>query len=311
MKRVFKTAAVLLIASCTMALAAAAPTPPPPPDFTKINVKTTDLGHGVYVLVGAGGNLTVAVAKDGVIVIDAQFAPMHDKLLAAIRNITPLPIRYLINTHFHGDHTQGNAGFAKDGAVIVGPTNLRKRLLQPQPAPGGGMAAPFPEEALPKIEFPDPEKGRVVTLNVHLDGQTAEITHVPPAHTDTDSYIYFPEANVLAAGDVFQEHYPFLNAGHGSDIDGIISADDMLLKLVNDQTKIVPGHGDVSTRADLVAFRAAMATIRANVAALIAQGESEDNVVAAHPTAAFDTKFKSDAANAERFIRPMYEMLKK
>lgn len=303
-------AALLLLGSCVAAWAAPAPTPPPPPDFTKITVKTTDLGHGVYMLAGAGGNVTIAVAKDGVIMIDSQFGPMHDKLMSAIRSLTPLPIRYLINTHFHGDHTQGNEAFGKEGAVIVGAENLRKRLTQPQPAPGGGMAPPFPDAALPKITLADPVKGQVTSMTLYLDGETAQITHIPPAHTDTDSYIYFPEANVLASGDVFQEHYPFLNGPHGSDIDGIIAADDMLLKLVNDQTKIVPGHGVVSSKADLVAFRTAMATIRANVAALVAQGKSEDEVVAARPTAAFDAKFQADEAYAARFIRPLYQELK-
>src|SRR5262247_1655574 len=162
-------------------------------DFSKIEVKTTNLGNNTYLLEGAGGNVTIAVGTDGVIMVDAQFAPMHDKLKAALAKITDKPVKYLINTHYHGDHTGGNEAFGKEGVTIVAHQNLKDRLANPPPGNNGQRPAASPADALPKQVYTD-------KTTVSVGGRTAQVVHIA-AHTDTDSVVYFPDANVLAVGD--------------------------------------------------------------------------------------------------------------
>ena len=177
-------------AAATIALFAVSADAAQQQDFSKVEVKTTDLGHNTYMLEGAGGNVTIAVGTNGVIMVDAQFAPMHDKLKAAIAKLTNQPVKYLINTHYHGDHTGGNAAF---GAIIVAHEKLKDRLANP-PAGANGQTPPAsPAEALPKTTFAD-------KTTVSVGGRTAQVTHIA-AHTDTDAVVYFPDANVLAIGD--------------------------------------------------------------------------------------------------------------
>src|ERR1700733_7110528 len=167
------------------------------PDFSKVEVKTTDLGNKTYLLEGAGGNVTVAVGTDGIIMVDSQFAPMHDKLKAAIEKISPLPIKYLINTHYHGDHTGGNAAFHKDGATIVAQDNIRVRLVAGSTnGLTGQRTPPQPADAIPTDTYLSGTK------KVEVGGRVAEVSHITNAHTDGDSWVYFRDANVLATGDV-------------------------------------------------------------------------------------------------------------
>ena len=191
--------AACLIAGVANAQTPAPPAPPPPMiDWAKIEIKATDLGNNTYMLTGQGGNITVAVGADGIIMVDGQFAPLSDKIKAAINAISPLPVKYLINTHYHGDHTGGNENFAKDGVTIVAHDNIRVRL-----AAGtiqgltGNKVAPRPAEALPKQTY---FGGSMV---VETGGRKAQLTHISNAHTDGDSWIYFADANVLATGDTF------------------------------------------------------------------------------------------------------------
>ncbi len=168
-------------------------------DFSKVEVKTTDLGNKTYLLEGAGGNVTVAVGTDGIIMVDSQFAPMHDKLKAAIEKISPLPVKYLINTHYHGDHTGGNAAFHKDGATVVAQDNIRVRLAAGN-APNGltGAKQPAqPADALPTDTYSGGSK------TVQVGGRKAQLTHVYNAHTDGDTWVFFDDANVLDTGDTF------------------------------------------------------------------------------------------------------------
>src|SRR5579864_19066 len=225
-------------------------------DFSKIQVKTTDLGHNTYMLEGAGGNVTLAVGTNGVIMVDAQFAPMHDKLKAAIAAITNQPVKYLIDTHYHGDHTGGNAAFGKEGATIVAQENVKERLLHPQPGANGQTPPVAPAEALPVQLYKD-------KTTVSVGGRTAQIGYLPNAHTDGDSYVYFADANVLATGDLngAQRNYTNPDIRGGGGINGIVAGFDTLLKVANNQTKVVPGHGPLATRADLVATRAVLVTI--------------------------------------------------
>jgi glyoxylase-like metal-dependent hydrolase (beta-lactamase superfamily II) len=263
-------------AAATIALFAVGADAAQQQDFSKVEVKTTDLGHNTYMLEGAGGNVTIAVGTNGVIMVDSQFAPMHDKLKAAIAKVTNLPVKYLINTHYHGDHTGGDAAFAKEGATIVANEKLKDRLANPPPGANGQTPAPAPAEALPKQTFAD-------KTTVSVGGRTAQVTHIS-AHTDTDAVVYFPDANVLAVGDTGGPHrYP--NIALGGSIGGMISGVETYLKIANPQTKIVPGHGPLSTKADFEDYHDRLVQIRDRVEKLKAGGKSEDQAVAAKPLA--------------------------
>jgi len=296
MKRIAWTAAAATIALFAMGADAAQQQ-----DFSKVEVKTTDLGHNTYMLEGAGGNVTIAVGANGVIMVDAQFAPMHDKLKAAIAKVTNLPVKYLINTHYHGDHTGGNAAFAKEGATIVANEKLKDRLANPPPGANGQTPAPAPAEALPKQTFAD-------KTTVSVGGRTAQVTHIS-AHTDTDAVVYFPDANVLAVGDTGGPHrYP--NIALGGSIGGMISGVETYLKIANAQTKIVPGHGPLSTKADFQDYHDRLVQIRDRVAKLKAEGKSEDQAVAAKPLAPdIQAWAKQDDMASERVVRQVYRTL--
>jgi cyclase len=271
-------------------------------DFSKIEVKTTDLGHNTYMLEGAGGNVTVAVGTDGVIMVDAQFAPMHDKLKAAVAKITNQPVKYLINTHYHGDHTGGNAAFGKEGVTIVAHENLRNRLANPPAGANGQTPAAAPAEALPKQVYTD-------KTTVSVGGRTAQVVHIA-SHTDTDSVVYFPDANVLAVGDTGgPNRYP--NIALGGSIDGMIAGTQTYINMANDQTKIVPGHGPLSTKADFQAYHDRLVQIRDRVAKLKAEGKTVDQAVAAKPLAAdIQGWANQDDMASERVVRQVYASLK-
>ena len=277
---------------------------PPQPDFSKVEIKTTDLGHGTYMLEGQGGNITVAVGDDGLIMVDGEFAPLHDKIKAAIEKVTKEPIKYLVNTHFHGDHTGGNAPFHKDGATIVANINVRNRL-----AAGttngltGAKTPPAEPDALPTVTYSD-------RTTVKVKGRTASLGHPKNAHTDGDTYVFFRDADVLATGDVFTNgRYPNIDFANGGNIKGMIAGAEFYLKLVDDKTKIVPGHGPLASKADLVAYLAMLTTARDRMAKLVAQGKSEADVVAAKPFADLDAKWALSDQASTNFIRVVYHSL--
>ena len=276
-----------------------------PPDFSKIEVKTTNLGNNTYELEGAGGNVTVAVTKDGVIMVDGQFAPMHDKLKAAIAAITPLPVKYLINTHFHGDHTGGNAAFARDGAVVVAEINVKKRLAEGTTnGLTGAKTPPVDAAALPAKTYES-------STTVKLDGRTAKLGHPTHAHTDGDTYVYFADANVLSTGDIFTNgRYPNIDFANGGNIKGMIAGVDTYLKIANDKTKIVPGHGPVAGKAELQAYRVMLVAARDRVAKLIKAGKSEQETVAANPMADYSQKLGMNEQQTTNFTRVVYNSLK-
>src|SRR5712691_11403287 len=241
------------------------------PDFSKVEVKTTDLGNKTYLLEGAGGNVTNAVGTDGIIMVDGQYAPMHDKLKAAIEKISPLPVKYVINTHYHGDHVGGNGPFHKDGAIIVGQDNIRLRL-----AGGttngitGNKTQPVAPEALPTDTYYGGTKV------IEVGGRKAVLTHVYNAHTDGDTYVYFADANVLCTGDTFnnRKRYQTIDFNNGGDIRGMISANNAYMKLANDTTKIVPGHGGLAKKSDVANFLAMVTTARERIEKMFEAGKS-------------------------------------
>jgi cyclase len=281
-----------------------APASPAPTDFSKVEIKTTDLGDGVYMLEGQGGNITVATARDGIIMVDGEFAALHDKIKAAISTLSNQPIKYLINTHFHGDHTGGNEPFAKDGATVIAEVHVKTRL-----AAGttngltGDKTPPAPEAALP-------EKTYTGQFKIRMLGRVADLKHIANAHTDGDTYVWFKTANVLATGDTFTNgRYPNIDFANGGNIKGMIAATDVYLKLVNDKTRIVPGHGPVADKTALVAYRTMLVTARDRMAKLVKDGKSEDDVVVAKPFADLDAKWAPTELASKNFVRVVYHSL--
>jgi cyclase len=278
------------------------------PDWDKIQIKTTDLGNKTYMLEGQGGNITVAVGSDGIIMVDGQFAPLSEKIMAAIKAISPLPVKYMINTHFHGDHTGGNANFQKAGVTIVAHDNIRLRL-----AAGttngltGNKTAPQPADAIPKETY----FGGVKTIEV--GGRKATLTHVANAHTDGDTWVFFADANVLATGDVMNnlKRYQNIDFANGGDVRGMLRATDAWLKASNDQTKIVVGHGPLANRKDVADYREMLVISRDRVERLVREGKTEQEVVALKPLADLDAKWAANEQAATNHVRNVYNSFKR
>jgi len=230
-----------------------ATSPPVGPDFSKVEVKTFDLGNRTWMLEGVGGNVTVAIGDDGIIMVDGQFAPMHDKLKAAVAALSPQPIKFLINTHHHGDHTGGNEAFAKDGATTVSHVNVRNRLAAGTTSNiTMAKVPPVAENGLPVKTYND-----ATGPLLEVKGRSAQLKHPANAHTDGDTFVYFADANVLSTGDtVTIGRYPNIDYLNGGNIKGVIAAADNYLALANDNTKIVPGHGPLGSKAQLAEYRA-------------------------------------------------------
>jgi glyoxylase-like metal-dependent hydrolase (beta-lactamase superfamily II) len=276
-------------------------------DVSKVEIKTVDLGHRTYMLAGEGGNMTAVVGADGVILVDGEYLPLHDKIKAALAALSPQPVRYLVNTHFHGDHTGGNAGFAAEGTVVVAHVNVRNRL-----AAGttngltGARTPPAAPAALPAETYGD-------TLTLKLKDRSVRLGHIAGAHTDGDTYVYVADANVLATGDIVTlgTRYPNIDFANGGGIDGMIAAVDGYLKLVDEGTKIVPGHGPLAGKAILADYRAMLATARERIARLIADGKSESEAVAARPLADIDARIGASEQASTNFVRVIYNSLKR
>jgi glyoxylase-like metal-dependent hydrolase (beta-lactamase superfamily II) len=283
------------------------PIPPAPPQPTavweKVEIKTLDLGNRTYMLMGQGGNITVAVGDDAIIMVDGQFAPLSEKIKAAIRAVSPLPVKYLVNTHFHGDHTGGNENFAKGGATIVAHDNVRVRLAAGTTNMMTGAKAPArPPEALPtQIYYGG-------AFDLEAGGRKARLTHVSNAHTDGDTWVYFADANVLCTGDTFNnlKKYQNIDFANGGDVRGMIRAVDAFMKLADDKTKIVPGHGELATRADLATFRNMLVTSHDRVKKLYEEGKGEADVLALKPLADLDITWASSPTHAAGHLRNVY-----
>jgi glyoxylase-like metal-dependent hydrolase (beta-lactamase superfamily II) len=288
--------AVSLVATnAALAQSAAPAAAPAQPDFSKGEIKTHQVAGNFYYLEGQGGNVGVLIGDDGVLMIDDQFAPLTDKLMAAIKKLSTKEIRLLVNTHVHGDHTGGNENVGKMGIAIVAHDNVRVRLVK-----GVNGAAPAPAVALPMITYGD-------NLALHLDGEDIEIGKFPPAHTDGDTYIRLPKADVIHVGDVFRTvGYPVVDANNGGSVKGTLGALDRIISMAGPSTKILPGHGVVSGKADVAAFRDMVASLQTKIGAMIKQGMTLEQVAAAKPTADLDAKYGSP----ERMLPGFYQALK-
>ncbi|TDJ46200.1 MAG: MBL fold metallo-hydrolase [Gammaproteobacteria bacterium] len=273
-------------------------------DFSTVEIETVPVADGVYMLVGSGGNIGLSVGEDGAFVIDDQFAPLSEKIMAAIAAVTDADVKFLVNTHFHGDHVGGNEAFGAAGAVIIAHENVRARMstdqfreIFNQPIPAS------PVGALPILTFSD-------EMTFHWNGDTIRAIHVAAAHTDGDTILYFQNANVIHMGDTFfNGFYPFIDVSSDGDIDGIIAAGYRALTIANEDTAIIPGHGPLSDAAGLAAWLEMLKVTRVNMQSLIDQGLSEDEAVAARPTAASDEQYGGGFMNPENYNRLLYQSL--
>ena len=301
-----RRAALVQLTAATMLAAGAAKAQRADPALAQI--KSTDLGRKTYMLEGVGGNILVAIGEDGIIMVDAELAPLHDKIKAAITDNSRLPIKYLVDTHFHGEQTGGNASFHRDGAIIVAQDNVRVRLTAGTTnALNYNKSAPALSDAIPTETYVGGTK------MVAVRGREALLTHAVNAHTDGDSWIYLADADVIFTGDLFYNNgrYPMIDYGNGGDIRGMVRANEAFLKLATPATKIASSRGSaVAGKAEVAAFRDMLAT-RDRMAAMVDKGVTEEEAVAAKPFADLDARWAGDARDSVNFIRNAYNSFKR
>jgi len=274
-------------------------------DYSKVEIKTTKIGDNFYTLEGAGGTISALTGPDGIFLVDSQFAPLTDKLVTALKKISDKPVRYLVNTHVHGDHTGGNENFAKLGAIIFSREQLRDRLAHPNPAADGTPGKPAPEKALPIITYDN-------TVTLHINGEDVRLIPVRQAHTDGDTLVQFTEHDVLAVGDYFRTTgYPVVDLNNGGTLKGILEGLALTIGRAGPNTKIIPGHGPITDRNGLIAARDLILAVRDKISPLVKQGKTIEEVVALKPTADFDSKVEgATPQSAERFVRWLYTAIK-
>jgi len=274
-------------------------------DFSQVQIKTTKIGGNFYTLEGSGGTIGVLAGPDGVLMVDAQFAPLSDKIVAAIKQISDGRIRFLVNTHVHGDHTGGNENIGKLGATIMARENLRARLMKPAPLANGQPGVPTAAVGLPMVTYDAP-------IVFHMNGEDVQLIPVPVAHTDGDTMVYFPNTNVIMTGDFYRSTgYPNIDRANGGTMNGMLAGFDAIIKLARADTKIIPGHGAIVDKTAVAAHKAMMEAVRDKVAPLVRQGKTQEEVVAAKPTAEFDSKVTgATPMTADRFVGQLYQELK-
>ncbi len=289
--------------AAVLALAALASPAVAQRDFSTVEIKATAVAPGIFMLEGAGGNIGLSTGPDGAFLIDDQFAPLSEKIKAAVAKASKESIKFVVNTHWHGDHTGGNDAFGRAGALIVAHDNVRKRLKEGLKGERGDTQ-PAPAAALPVITFSN-------EASFFWNGENIRVRHPAAAHTDGDAIVHFETANVVHMGDVyFNGNYPFIDLESGGGIDGYIAAQEGVLAIIDEETKIIPGHGPLSNRAELAATVDMLKSVRARIKALIDQGLTEDGVVKADPLKDFNPDWAWQFINGETMTRAAYRSLK-
>ena len=275
-------------------------------EYAKVQVKPTKLSSTVWMMEGAGGNLGVSAGEDTVFLVDSQFAPLTPKIEAAIKAVSPKPVQFLVNTHWHYDHVGGNENLGKTGAVIVAHDNVRKRMSTDQFMAAFNQAIKAsPKAALPIVTFAE-------GMSFHLNGEQIRVVHVPRAHTDGDAIIHFMGSDVVHMGDTFfNGMYPFIDVSSGGSIDGMIAAADQVIAMTSDRTKIIPGHGPLGSRADLQAYRQMLATVAERVKKAVGEGKSPEDIGKSGLTRDLDEKWGKGFLKPEQFVAIVASSVKK
>jgi cyclase len=264
-------------------------------DFSKVEIKATKITDKFYTLEGQGGTIGALVGPDGVFLVDTQFAPLTEKIVAAVKQITPNPIRFAVNTHLHGDHTGGNANLGKMGVTIFARDQLRQRLAEPNPP-----AKPAPAPALPVITYNN-------QVNLHMNGEVVQLIPIRGAHTDGDTLIRFPGLDIVMTGDYYRSvGYPNVDRNNGGSVQGMIDGLGQTIGMTGPNTKVIPGHGPIVDRNALTAHRDLMLAMRDRVAAMIKQGRTQEQIIAANLPAEFDARVQEPGKTGERFVTQLY-----
>jgi glyoxylase-like metal-dependent hydrolase (beta-lactamase superfamily II) len=294
----------LLFLFCAAAFAAAQDQ-----DFSKVQIKVTKVSANIYMLEGAGGNIAASVGEDGIVIVDDQYAPLADKIAGALKGIgvTDKPVRFVINTHYHGDHTGGNLPFASGGSTVIAQDNVRKRLETGGKAGNGGSVSmeqkPAAKGALPIITFDH-------DVTVHLNGEDIRALHFPAGHTDGDAIVFFPKANVVHMGDDFVRYgYPFIDVTAGGSVQGMIAACEKVAAVLPADVKVIPGHGQISNLDEVRDYVTMLNETSAAVQAAIKSGKSVDQMKKEKILAAWDKKYSGEFINGDAFIDTLYNSL--
>ncbi len=273
-------------------------------DFANVQIQTEKVADNVFMLTGAGGNIGVSAGKDCVFMIDTSYAPLADKIKAAIATVSGKPIQYVVNTHWHQDHVGGNENFVKAGATVVAHENVRKRVSTEQFVKIlNKTVPPLPESALPVITFSQ-------NVTFYLNGNEIFVFHVEPAHTDGDAIVHFKKSNVIHMGDIyFNGMYPFIDLSAGGSINGMIAAVKRILLLCDRNTKVIPGHGHLSNKAELEEYLKMLVAARDRISREIKAGKPLDAVIASQPTRDLDTAWGKGFMKPEQFVKIVYDSL--
>jgi len=272
-------------------------------DFSKVEIKTTKLAGNLYTLEGQGGAIGVLTGPEGVLMVDSQFAPLTEKIVAAIKAIDSGPIRYLINTHVHGDHTGGNANLGAMGVTIIARPQLRARLEKPGPTATGAPGTPAPAAALPRLTYDAP-------MTFHMNGEQVLLIPIPSAHTDGDTLVKFVNADVIMTGDFYRSTgYPNIDRANGGSLPGMLAGLNKIIELAGPSTKILPGHGAIVDKAAVASHRDMIIGVRDKVAPMVKKGMTVEQVTAAKPTSDYDAKMGDTGTTGARFVGQLYAEL--
>jgi len=274
-------------------------------NFDTVRIRPVKVTDQIYMLKGSGGNIGVMIGKEGTLMIDNQFAPLSNRINGAIKTLDPGEIRFLINTHLHGDHAGGNENFKHMGVTIVAHDMVRERMSKEKVNPTTKVVTPpQPNDALPVVTFAD-------RLNFHLNDEDIELIHLDPAHTDGDVVVHFRKANVYHMGDMFVTYgYPYIDYSSGGSVNGFIIALDKFLAMMDDKTKIIPGHGEVCSKTDVKKFRDRLADIRDQVAAALKKGKKPSEITGLGITDKYDAEWGKGFIKGKDFVLTIAESLK-